>query len=181
MGVLHHHNGLNENNQGCKRPPSIQEIACLDCHKCFIWNCGYSFRIAPNPLWYEQGALCPYEHCIENSPHGDQFGCPVFGHSCPGGSSELFHCTSNFYKLEKQLALRIESGKNWYGDKKSSLNESYSNADLPDKYFEDSLAECEKAVLVEPLNSGYHFCKGYALQNLCRSQEAIKEFEIAIE
>jgi hypothetical protein len=56
---------------------------------------GYSLDLSPNPDWEEQGLICLYEHCIEHMPlsaENTDLSCPVFGHDCPGGRSEVEIC-----------------------------------------------------------------------------------------
>jgi tetratricopeptide (TPR) repeat protein len=67
----------------------------LCCKECQCAQCGYSFNIAPNPHWREEGGRCPYSHCIAIMPRrfGDGPGvCPVFGHDCPGGERTVAAC-----------------------------------------------------------------------------------------
>jgi len=53
----------------------------------------HSTNRAFNPNFEEEDRNCGYEHCIEGMPFTDQgIDCPVFGHDCPGGISQVETC-----------------------------------------------------------------------------------------
>ena len=59
------------------------------------FSIGYSINFNPNPEYQEQGLVCPWEHCIEQSPlHPDnsESVCPIFDHDCPGGVEQAKVC-----------------------------------------------------------------------------------------
>ncbi len=61
------------------------------------FSLGYSLNLSPNDNWQEQGLTCRYEHCIERMPLRRERwpgSCPVFGHNCPGGISQVDKCMS---------------------------------------------------------------------------------------
>ncbi len=54
---------------------------------------GYIPDFSPRADFAEHGLSCPYEHCIELMPlEGGEISCPVFGHDCPGGPSQVQVC-----------------------------------------------------------------------------------------
>ncbi len=60
-----------------------------------------------NPDFDKEDRLCGYEHCIEGTPFSDQgIDCPVFGHDCPGGISQVETCRKTKGRLRSvSLAL----------------------------------------------------------------------------
>ncbi len=53
----------------------------------------HSVNRAFNPDFEKQERICAYEHCIESMPFSDLgMDCPVFGHDCPGGISQVETC-----------------------------------------------------------------------------------------
>lgn len=56
---------------------------------------GYSEDMNPLENWEAHGMVCPYEHCIENSPlKRGELSCPLWGHNCPGGAKQVSTCFS---------------------------------------------------------------------------------------
>ncbi len=56
---------------------------------------GWSINLLPNESYAEQGLVCEWEHCIEQSPlHRKEHEgtCTLFGHDCPGGISIVKSC-----------------------------------------------------------------------------------------
>ena len=53
----------------------------------------HSRNRAFNADFEKEERICGYEHCIEGMPFSDLgIDCPVFGHDCPGGSSQVETC-----------------------------------------------------------------------------------------
>lgn len=66
---------------------------------------GYFPNFKPNESFDEQGLLCEWEHCIELMPLNNERSnrdCPVFGHECPGGVSQVTKCDKS--RLRYQTA-----------------------------------------------------------------------------
>lgn len=60
------------------------------------FSTGYSINLDANNDYAKHGLHCEYEHCIENSPIGEEeteVSCPVFGHDCPGGKELVNSCS----------------------------------------------------------------------------------------
>ena len=54
---------------------------------------GYIPDFSPRAGFLQRGLSCPYEHCIELMPlKYCEISCPVWGHDCPGGQSQLMVC-----------------------------------------------------------------------------------------
>ena len=59
------------------------------------FSIGYSINFNPNPDYEEQGLMCPWQHCIEQTPlrpENSETSCPIFGHDCPGGIEQVKVC-----------------------------------------------------------------------------------------
>jgi hypothetical protein len=53
----------------------------------------HSTNFTFNPNFQIEKRICGYEHCIESMPFSNQgIDCPVFGHDCPGGISQVQIC-----------------------------------------------------------------------------------------
>lgn len=73
---------------------TLSADAGADAEDC-LGRIGWAFTVAENPEYREQGLLCPYAHCIRNSPplsSENRNGCPVFGQECPGGPDQVVWC-----------------------------------------------------------------------------------------
>jgi tetratricopeptide (TPR) repeat protein len=106
LRVVHHELIFNSSEfPDCTRPSGTSHLTWIGCKKCFNWKCGYSMCIAPSQ--FLEGALCVYEHCIENMPFEENpLRCNIFGHLCPGGAKQLKECNANLPYLTKRLAER---------------------------------------------------------------------------
>lgn len=63
---------------------------------------GYVENSSPMENYEELGLICGYEHCIELQPLTEtKLSCPVFGHNCPGGLSQVRVCNGkpNLYLI----------------------------------------------------------------------------------
>ncbi|MCW4000916.1 MAG: tetratricopeptide repeat protein [Candidatus Bathyarchaeota archaeon] len=93
-----HHELILNNTEAtnCTRPPGVSHLDWSGCKTCFNWICGHSTCMHPakEEKVIEGGALCPYEHCIENMPVmiDPQNGCRLFGHLCPAGERTQKEC-----------------------------------------------------------------------------------------
>ena len=69
------------------------------------FNLGFSLNLAPNEKWQEEELACAFEHCIERMPLKSERwegSCPVFGHDCPGGVSQVDAC-----KTERRVVAHL--------------------------------------------------------------------------
>jgi len=88
----------------CNRPENVSPEDWPDCRICLYAKCGYSKCFEPNPRWKEQNGICKHEHCIENMPFTHkEASCPIFGHDCPSGTSQVTKCKSglSFCKVKR--------------------------------------------------------------------------------
>ncbi len=56
---------------------------------------GYVLDFSPRADYKQRGQCCPYEHCIElmgMSHAPTERSCPLFGHDCPGGTTQVEAC-----------------------------------------------------------------------------------------
>ncbi|MCC8109921.1 MAG: tetratricopeptide repeat protein, partial [Planctomycetes bacterium] len=60
----------------------------------YLGQWGWSFDMTANTDYQADGLPCAFAHCIRNRPPliPEAEGCPVFGHSCPGGSDQVAWC-----------------------------------------------------------------------------------------
>lgn len=70
---------------------------------------GYFPNFNTNESFDEQGLLCEWEHCIELMPlHEERSNrdCPVFGHECPGGVSQVIKCDKSINDIPDDMFVK---------------------------------------------------------------------------